>query len=225
MFTSNVADKLSSLPRLNCVILRPSMEYLGSLGLNTRKRIATTIAIITIKSSRRDIVQQKHLQRQLLFFLGGFECITGMVRWKGGYCSVGSLLSDFEAPRGTNGAVGVCGASGSWAGWILWGSAMDEMNESWEWWCKIIYLALYLSFRYSERERGWFWYRPVGGRAFVNGEGFIGKINCWSFLFLTLEVDGSLSWKSLSTYGGVLICFHAWKPFTDVNIQNMRLPR
>lgn len=74
---------------------------------------------------RRLTVQHRHLQQQLLC-LGGFECITGMVRWNGtDWCITGSRFSDLNKPSGTKGRVGG-GASMSTTGWILWLSAISQ---------------------------------------------------------------------------------------------------
>lgn len=66
----------------------------------------------------RLIVQQMHLQQQLLFLVGGLEYITGTVRLNGwltvGCCNrVGSPFSDLNEPRGTKGRVVVVGGGGA----------------------------------------------------------------------------------------------------------------
>lgn len=76
----------------------------------------------------KERVQQKHRQRQLLFLLGGRECVTGMARrGRGGRPAPATLpagTSDLAAVVGISGAVAVCcggGASTSVStGWILW---------------------------------------------------------------------------------------------------------
>jgi hypothetical protein len=71
MVTLKVADKLELLVRLNRVICNVSMENLGSLGWKTRYRIPATAPMTRMRSKRRESVQHKNLQQQLLLFLGG----------------------------------------------------------------------------------------------------------------------------------------------------------
>lgn len=70
MFTLNVAYKLISLVRLNCVIRKLSIEYLGSFGLKTKNVIAANMPMMTSIDKMRQRIQHKHLQQQFLLFLG-----------------------------------------------------------------------------------------------------------------------------------------------------------
>lgn len=76
------------------------------------------MAMAIMRISKRDRVQHRNLQKQLLFLFGGLECVTGKARsGRGGgwwlLLGAGSGLSDLVFV-GINGAVGACcGASTS----------------------------------------------------------------------------------------------------------------